>query len=444
MCGFGTPVTRGERGPGLSWQEELRKLDQELAAGQISADEYRVRRDQVLSSAVSAGPGGAGPQPPNKPDETQFIQSAPPIPTPPAGPEKSPVVGEAGDADKTQIVPGGTADPGDRTQAVGGWQTARPSGTDADRTQVVPGIPGVPPQHYAGGQSPRPAPEHGVFPPTPGFPQPMGWQQPEDDVSPPWAGGVFPPLATPGSSEWTRQGPEVFEDGSSSTGKKVLLVVLIVLVLGGLGTGLVFLLRGNDDNPNAQGGGGTSASPSPRPTTTTKPRPSDPNVAILEDLPRPPASQQQQGQVLDLAQLAELKLMDAPEIELLRTAEVTKVPWRSAVRQAPQDGPTPDAMSTMVIPTGSAENATKLLDQLRAYQESQGMLFIPEPLPNMPPSLIFEKSVVAERAVYRGLYVSGKNLVRITTIQAPLTNEASLSGSYRNQTEAMLKAFPAE
>jgi hypothetical protein len=428
----------------LSWQEELRKLDEELAAGQISADDYRVRRDQVLSSAVSVGQGGQGPQQPNKPEETQFIQSGPPTAQPPTGPDKTQVVGNQGDADKTQIVPGGTADPSDRTQAVGGWQTARPSsGNDADRTQVVPGIPGVPPQSYVGGQAPRPAPDQGVFPPTPGFPPPMGWQQPEDDLSPPWAGGVFPPLAPSGSSEWARQGPEVFEDGSSSTGKKVLLILLIVLVLGGLGTGLYFLVLKKDDNPNPQGGGGPSTSQS-RPTTTTKPRPSDPNVAILEDMPRPPASQQQQGQVLDVAQLTELKLMDAPEIELLKAAGVTKVPWRSALRQAPQDGPTPDVMSTMVIPLASAEDAAKLLDQLRAYQESVGLLFIPEPLPNMPSSVIFEKAVVAERALYRGLYVSGKNLVRITTIQAPLTNEASLSGSYRNQTEAMLKAFPAK
>lgn len=425
----------------MSWQEELRKLDEELAAGQISADDYRVRRDQVLSSAVSVGPGSQSP-PPSKPEETQFIQAGPPPVAPPPGSDKTQVVGNQGDADKTQIVPGGTGE-ADRTQAVGGWQTARP-GNDSDRTQVVPGIPGVPPQSYVGGQPPRPAPDQGVFPPTPGFPPPMGWQQPDDDLSPPWAGGVFPPLAPTGSPEWARQGPEVFEDGSSSTGKKVMLILLVVLVLGGLGTGLYFLVLKKDDNPSAQGGGGISSSQKPRPTSSTKPRPSDPNVALLEDMPKPPGSQQQQGQVLDLAQLAELKLMDAPEIELLRTAGVTKVPFRAAVRQSPQDGPTPDALSVMIIPTGGEDEAAKLLEQLRAYQESAGMIFIPEPLPNMPRSVIFEKAVVAQRGLYRGLYVSGKNLIRITTIQAPLTNEASLSGTYRNHTEAMLKVFPAK
>src|SRR3954468_24584265 len=52
----GAGASFGERGPGVSWQDELRKLDEELAAGQISADDYRVRRDQVLSSAVASSP----------------------------------------------------------------------------------------------------------------------------------------------------------------------------------------------------------------------------------------------------------------------------------------------------------------------------------------------------------------------------------------------------
>jgi hypothetical protein len=430
----------------LSWQEELRKLDEELAAGQISADDYRVRRDQVLSSAVSFGPASQSPQP-GKPEETQLIQTGPPTPTPPPpGSDKTQVVGNQADADKTQIVPHDTAGQADRTQAVGdGWQTARPPGTDADRTQVVPGVPGIPRQAFAGGQPPRPAPDQGAFPPAPGFPPPMGWQQQEDDLSPPWAGSTFPPLASSGSPEWARQGPEVFEEGSSSAGKKTLLILLVVLVLGGLGVGLYFLvLKKDNNNPSNPPVAQSTSNQPPKPTTTTKPRPADPNVALLEDMPKPPASLQQQGEVLDLAQVAELKQLDPPEIELLRAAGVTKVPWRSAVRKSPEDGPTPDALSALIIPTASNADATALLESLRKYQESRGMIFIPEPLPNMPASVVFEKMVVTERAVYRGLYVSGKNVIRVTTIQAPLTNEASLSGSYRNHTEAMLRVFPAE
>ncbi len=430
----------------MSWQEELRKLDEELAAGQISADDYRVRRDQVLSSAVSSGSAAAPPAPP-KSEATQFIQqpafTPPPQPPPPSGP--------SGSADKTQVVGSGQSD-ADKTQIVSdqgqGWHTARP-GADSEKTQVVPGIPGVPPQAVSGG-FPRPAPDPnaGGFPPPPGY-SPQGWQQ-QEDLSPPWAGSTFPPLASTGSPDWARQGPEVFEDGSSSgSGKRILLIVLVVLVLGGIGAGIFFVINNNKDDgnqtqQNPQTGQQQPNSEPSKPTTTTKPRPTDPNVALLEDMPKPPASQQQDGKVLDVAQLAEQKLMDPPEVALLTAAGVKQVPWRSAVRKSPEDGPTPDALSAIVIQTGGVAEANKLVEDLRAYQRTVGFIHITEPLPNMPPTVFFEKKVVAEVAVYRGLYVSGKNVIRITTIQTPLTNEASLSGSYRNHTEAMLRTFPAE
>lgn len=37
----------------MSWQEELRTLDEDFSAGKITADQYRERRDQVLSSAAT-------------------------------------------------------------------------------------------------------------------------------------------------------------------------------------------------------------------------------------------------------------------------------------------------------------------------------------------------------------------------------------------------------
>lgn len=368
-----------------------------------------------------------------------------PPPAPGTG-DRTQVVGGHSDADKTQIVPGqGDAD---RTQAVGGWQTARPGGPDADRTQVVPGVP---PQAYVGGQGPRPAPGPGQGPytPPPGFPPPPGWQQ-EEDLSPPWAGSVFPPLAPPGSPDWVRQGPEVFEEPGSGSGKKILLIALVVVVLAGLGVGLYFLVLNRDDGgepgtpPVAQSTGNGPAKTT-KPPATTKPRNPDPIQALLEDMPKPPASLQQDAKVLDLAQLTQLGLMDPPEVQALEAVGVTKVPYKSAVRKAPEDGPTPDALSAMVIPMKTEAEAVKLIEDLRKYQESVGYKHIAEPLPNMPPQVVFEKAFPPDgKSVYRGLYASGKNVIRITTIQAPLTNEASLSGSYRNHTEAMLRVFPAK
>ncbi|SDC78003.1 flagellar basal body-associated FliL family protein [Actinokineospora iranica] len=411
----------------MSWQEELRALDEELATGRLSADEYRVRRDHVLSSA--AGTPSSAPAPPPVTTQSEQTQTIQPV-SPPQGQPVPPVQGE--NPDKTQVVNVGEVE---RTQVVGGWQTDRPHQSgEAERTQVVPGVP---PQHqqYPGGGYPQQQQQNP-------WGQPPPPQQQPDEMSPPWQGAEFPPLAVSGSPDWVRQGPEVFDDSASSGGKRGLIIGLVVLVLAGLGVGAYFMFSGKDEEqpPVAQQ---TSQQPQ-KPTTTTKPRPTDPNVALFEDMPNPPASQQKDGKVADVAELVSLKLISQAEADLLTTAGVTKAPWKSAVRKAPEEGPTADALQAIVIPTKSPADAQKLLTDLRTAQEGAGMIFIPEPLPNMPPSVVFEKLVVAEQAIYRGLYVSGSNVVRINAVQTPFENEASLSGSYRNHTEAMLRAFPAE
>ncbi|GLZ32626.1 hypothetical protein Lesp02_48140 [Lentzea sp. NBRC 105346] len=109
----------------MGWQEELRALDEAVAAGRISPDQHRARRDQLLAAASS---GGAQPQ--------RWVA------TPPA----------PGDADRTQVVSSGGQQPeADRTQVVR---------TDADKTQFVqvpafqqPGPQQTAPPWAAGDQS---------------------------------------------------------------------------------------------------------------------------------------------------------------------------------------------------------------------------------------------------------------------------------------------------
>src|SRR6266567_4392063 len=52
----------------MSWQEDLQQLDAALAGGQISADEYRRHRDEVLAKASgSSVPAEASPASPAQP-----------------------------------------------------------------------------------------------------------------------------------------------------------------------------------------------------------------------------------------------------------------------------------------------------------------------------------------------------------------------------------------
>lgn len=212
----------------MSWQDELQQLDSALASGQISADEYRIRRDRAIAQASgqSAGPAPQGPVG----EATQVVRPVQP-PTP--------------GGDRTQIVPGaqGPGDGSDRTQVVPGHDPS------SDNTQVVPG-------GTAAGHNPQ-------FPPPPPPPpwetgQPQQHpQQHQPMAPPPWGGeDALPPEF--GQQSWPTQGPEVFEEsGSGSSGRIIAIVVAAILILGGGGAAVWYFGfnkkdDGGDDKKNAQ------------------------------------------------------------------------------------------------------------------------------------------------------------------------------------------------
>lgn len=234
----------------MSWQDELQRLDSALAAGQISADEYRTRRDRVIAQASGQESGEAA-QPAPSAEPTHVFRPV----QPPQGPEGG---------DPTQFVSGnqgqGQDHPGDRTQVVSGNQ-------DADSTQVVPGAAATHPPRFP---PPQPLP-----PWETGHPQ-----QPNMSQQPPWANEDLPPEF--GSQSWPRQGPEIFEEqGGGNTGKVIAIVVAVVLVLGGAGAAIwFFALKDNGSSP--QGGGNTSQTEGPKKTEEPPPPPDIPDGPFIE------------------------------------------------------------------------------------------------------------------------------------------------------------------
>ncbi|MFL6119769.1 SHOCT domain-containing protein [Actinophytocola sp.] len=226
----------------MSWQDELAQLDSALASGQISADEYRTRRDRVIAQAS----GQSAPEQPQQPqqqggDPTQVFR--------PVNPQaQQPAFG-----DRTQIVPG---QGGDRTQVVGQG--------DADSTQIV---------------SNKPVPQ---FPPRP-VPPPWETHQPQQPnmSPPPWANEELPPEF--GQQSWPRQGPEVFEEKSGGgTGRTVGIIVAVVVVLALVGGAIWFFgIRDKGNNQADNGGGGTSQTQE-KTTTTTSPPPNVPDGPFVE------------------------------------------------------------------------------------------------------------------------------------------------------------------
>jgi hypothetical protein len=209
--------------PGVTWQDELQKLDNELASGRISADDYRRRRDEVLSGSAGGGPAQnpqSGPfappfkweaQPPSTSDRTQVVnvQGPPPQPSPPQNQNPNP--------DATQVVAGGQR------------------GGDADRTQFV----------------------------APVQPGPGGWGQPQQQQAapPPWVGGDFDQINQP-SPGWSH-GPEVFDESGGGGKGKVFAIIGVVLVLALIGGGIWWFTSGSKSDNN------TADSNTPPPPTTS-------------------------------------------------------------------------------------------------------------------------------------------------------------------------------
>ncbi|WP_198010093.1 SHOCT domain-containing protein, partial [Saccharomonospora halophila] len=114
----------------MTWQEDLRRLDENLASGNLSADEYRARRDRILSSAVSS----------------------------PQDPQDAP-----GDADSTQVVApaaGGQSSQPQPSQPQSS-QPSQPSQPQPSQPQPSQPQQGPPAQQQPAQQAQQPGPQHG-------------------------------------------------------------------------------------------------------------------------------------------------------------------------------------------------------------------------------------------------------------------------------------------
>ncbi|RRO13801.1 hypothetical protein EIL87_22760 [Saccharopolyspora rhizosphaerae] len=259
----------------MTWQDELQNLDAELAAGRISAEEYRQRRDAVLGRAQ----GGHAGQTPSNPDGFPAQD-----PTPPADPSSGgfpqqqpaqqqnpfPPAFSWGDVAKQQPQQG-TGE--ETTQVVPNpYAQQQQPPADSGSTQVVNVPQTPPPPQWGQSQPPWAGQQQG----------PQGWG-PVETTGTPW-GDDLPGSSDSGEASWMRQGPEVFESaGKPGKGKliaglsigAVLLVVVIVAV--------VFYFAGGATEPR----GGTAAPPPPPPAPTTTPLPEPPAAKA------PPATTQE-------------------------------------------------------------------------------------------------------------------------------------------------------
>lgn len=358
----------------MAWQDELRRLDEELASGRISADDYRSRRDQIMASAVSPtsqAPAQSG---------SESTTVIPPI-QPPVQPQQA-----SDDVDRTQIVPGQQVD-ADRTQSVG-WRATPPD--DPNRTQVVPGVP---PQAFAGGRGPRPAPG-----PQGGYTQtPPPWET-EEPMAAPWVGQEFPPMGA-NTPDWTLQGPEVFESDRKSGKGKVIAIVAIVVVLLGLAAGAYFIFKPKDNQQAGGGGGDTSTT---QPTTTTSEKPKGP----IADLP---GSAINMAGVKSFADVVTLNYLTNEETAAYQQGQAGK----STMARA-QDGD----LDIIVLVTEQTDEtvATSVAQQLDQIQQQFNRMTARTSTPAGVLASVNEQAT--EGPIVRAHYASGKSVVRVQ-VQGP-------------------------
>ncbi|MEV6875565.1 DUF1707 domain-containing protein [Amycolatopsis sp. NPDC051128] len=408
----------------MTWQEELRRLDEELAAGNLTADEYRSRRDRVLSMAVTTAdnqpqqPQQAPSQPPSNAAETQII-----TPVSPQGPPPGPGQ-QAGSAEATQIVSSADAG-GERTQVVQPWQQ-----------QHNPNSPS------GGFPQPMQQPPYGQPSPAGGFARPQHPQQPpqqnpwgasQQDVSPPWGGSEFPPLAPSNNADWISQGPETFQTQSSSgKGKKIAFAALGLVVLVGLGFAVwALFIKDNGSTPVAQ----QSTSQQPPPVPSTKPLP-EPPAAKSEPsensaaLVTPAGKTRAGGGTFDLAKLESAKFLPATVIERLKSGGMTE-----GLLKTTTDGDVTLGLYALEMPN---PQATTPVAQEYANAQQEGGLTASRDL-SLHGVPVFAAPDGGQQTVYRAVYVLYS---RVIIVDAYGTDKDATLSSFKTLLTAQVQKAP--
>lgn len=368
----------------MTWQEELQRLDLELASGRISADDYRRRRDEVLSGSASA----PAPQQQQGPFAQPFRWQATPPQQQAPNPDATQVVGTGAQAQ-------GPAPSPDKTQVVNTQQSS-----DGERTQFVRPVTG--PNQQQG-----------------------GWQSGPPSAPPPWISGEggFGPVGDQ-SPGWVAQGPEAFDDAGSRSGKgRVFAIIGVILVLALIGGGVWWFA-----SRSGGGGGGETVAETTTQTTTSKPKPKD-DLEIGEL----PGSVEKQDHIKSFDDIVSEKLLSAEENTAYSTAGGTKA--RVGLTTLPNG----DVVQIITVQATDPTAAAAAVDALGALQIKFG--FKPYTAGTAPAGVTAAQVDAAgnNKGSVRGHYAHKNTIVRI---QVAGKDPAAFSKDFDAMLAAQIKALP--
>jgi hypothetical protein len=400
----------------MTWQEELRQLDSALAGGELSANEYRKRRDEILAAASSA-------------------QAPSPVLGPPAG-------GPAGDAEPPSSLNAAHSDnpdPAEVTQVVnvdGAAAASASAESEAEVTQII-----TDPAKIA---SPNPA-DNGssgtektqvvapVTPPTeertsPALGQPAQWSTLPPTHQAPTNVGTFPPVPPQvgGPAVTPLDAQDLFTSNKPArTGPKPWVIAVAVVVVLAIAGGAVWFFGFRDS-----GGTNTADQTStntPAPTSESLPEPVD--IAKIE-LPGDPAANSGE---MDITRASQLAVIAPSEATLLSDAGAKQLTYSGYAEQNYR-------YLLYAYKSDSAAAAKELTGKILDVQHELG--FTDTKLDGVPKGLTVTTVKNKDAAAVRGVYTYGDVTIQLSVLQVPLGDANELGAHFQQAITAVTDAAP--
>ncbi|GLY64112.1 hypothetical protein [Amycolatopsis taiwanensis] len=428
----------------MSWQEELRRLDAELASGTITRHEHRKQRDELLAAASGGGitsPLAA----PLVPTATQpHWQSANPI-QPPAERPADPAEHNANPAEQTanpvQPPAEQTANPAEQAANPGGSPTGQGvHPVESPTGQSRQSQPGPPPETPAQAETPaetttrisadlltsdRPtsAPSPADEKPTDSMVYPHLSEAPTVITR-----AVLPtnlPSLTPSVprhySGVERQPSAPISAGPRGRGRTWLSLGVGVFVVLSLMAGATwfFSARSTGTNTNAAA-----------PTSPVKPQ-----LDVEGKLPALPGTANPNNSTMPIDKAVQLQIISDADASKIRASGAQEIVYRASSDTVNVN----DGYLMLAIPTASANDATKLVQELREGLTGAG--FKADPIGPGDAGTAYTGSNAAGR-VTALWYSSGALAIGIGVSQPPGGKPASLHTRLVQVRDSVAAALP--
>jgi hypothetical protein len=374
----------------MSWQEELRRLDAELAEGRIEPAAHRKQRDELLAQASGSTVPSPVPSPLRRPGE-HWRSTNPahhPAPAPPPQRMESP---------RPAVPHQRPHPPWQRTGLPASLSTTHVPSIP-DHMTTAPSPADITPTRYLRVDGP---PEQGPGSRFPPITPPGGEAQPH-----------LEPEESPGKHRWAT-------DGESSGRATWPFVVLGVLVALGMIIGATLWLGGDDEQPNAL----TTFTP-----VVTQPPAAAARPQLEDQVPPLPGLQHADSSAMSLARGLDLKLYPTEAAQVFSQHGVTQLVYRAS--SAGDTG-----FLGYAIPAENEDGAKAIVDYLREAAAAGGYT----PLPADPGTVTGRNG---DQRLNGTWYTSGKVAIVLWASQPFAKDKNELKTSLDNAAAVFKKALP--